>query len=94
MLVVLADWGYQLPIRLAAFSAMASTVAFRGALGITGMTEASATRSPASPCTRQCWSTTAKGSDAGPILQVPELCCVVVTWCSNQVSSASSEANA
>jgi hypothetical protein len=27
MLVVLADWGYQLPIRLAAFSAMASTVA-------------------------------------------------------------------
>ena len=28
MLVVLADWGYQLPIRLAAFSAMASTVGF------------------------------------------------------------------
>jgi outer membrane protein assembly factor BamB len=53
------------PISSAAFSAMARTVAFGWALGITGMTEASATRRPAIPCTRSSASTTA------PIPQVP-----------------------
>jgi hypothetical protein len=57
-------------IKLAAFSAMASTVAFSGALGMTGMTEASATRSPATPWTRSCGSTTASGSVSGPMRQV------------------------
>src|ERR1051326_2545528 len=33
-----------------------------------GMIEASTTRNPSIPCTRQYWSTTAMGSDAGPIL--------------------------
>src|ERR1700730_18659677 len=36
-----------------------------------GITEASTTRSPCRPRTRQRWSTTAIGSLAGPILQVP-----------------------
>lgn len=52
-------------MRSAAFSAMASTVAFGCALGITGMTEASATRRPSIPCTRSCAST------AAPIAHVP-----------------------
>src|SRR6266704_3489200 len=37
-----------------------------------GMIEASAIRRLSSPCTRPYWSTTAMGSAAGPILQVPE----------------------
>ena len=32
--------------------------------------EASTTRNPSSPCTRNCASTTANASEAGPILQV------------------------
>ena len=52
---------YRLAIRSAAFSAMASTVAFRGALGMTGITEASAIRSPVIPRTRSSGSTTAPG---------------------------------
>ena len=36
-----------------------------------GITEASTTRSPCRPRTRQRWSTTAIGSLSGPILQVP-----------------------
>ena len=46
------DLGYWPAIRSAAFSAMASTVACRGALGMTGITDASATRSPVIPRTR------------------------------------------
>lgn len=38
-----------------------------------GMMEASAIRRFSSPCTRPCWSTTARGSEAGPILQVPQM---------------------
>ena len=38
-----------------------------------GMIEASAIRRFSSPCTRPCWSTTAMGSEAGPILQVPQM---------------------
>ena len=72
MLVVTGGRGVSRPvIRLAAFSAMASTVAFGWALGITGITEASATRSPVIPRTRSCGSTTASGSVSGPMRQVP-----------------------
>src|SRR3954449_13065419 len=39
-----------------------------------GMIEASTTRRPWRPWTLPYWSTTAIGSEAGPILQVPELC--------------------
>src|SRR5262249_34498955 len=38
-----------------------------------GMIEASATRRRGIPWTRHHWSTTAMGSDAGPILHVPEM---------------------
>jgi len=59
------DPGALLLINSAAFSAMARTVAFGWAFGMSGMTEASATRRPAIPCTRSPVSTT------GPIPQVP-----------------------
>src|SRR5262249_49263800 len=39
-----------------------------------GIMEASTTRRLCRPCTLPYWSTTAMGSDAGPILQVPEIC--------------------
>ena len=55
-----------------------------------GITEASVTRSPSMPRTRQRWSTTASGSSSVPILQVPEMCCEVVTLRSSQLSSVSS----
>jgi hypothetical protein len=58
-------------MRSAAFSAMASTVAFGWALGRTGITDASATRSPLTPRTRSPVSTTAPGSVTAPIRQVP-----------------------
>jgi hypothetical protein len=54
----------------ASFSAAATTVQWRLARGLVGKTAASATRRPASPCTRPAWSTTAPGSSAGPIRQV------------------------
>ena len=41
---------------------------------MSGMMEVSTTRSPSSPWTQQYWSTTAVGSEAGPILQVPDMC--------------------
>ena len=58
-----------------------------------GMTEASAMRSLSIPCTRPCWSTTAILSEDEPILQVPEMCCPVVTSRAQKTSRASSEAN-
>src|SRR2546428_517881 len=75
-------------------SAIIMVVALVLARITSGITEASATRRPSRPYTRQYWSTTARGSEADPILQVPEICCEVVTFCRNQASSASSEASA
>ena len=40
-----------------------------------------------------CWSTTAMGSEAGPILQVPEICWPVVTSRSRYSFKASSLAS-
>ena len=39
-----------------------------------GNTDTSTTRRFSRPLTRQYWSTTAIGSESGPILQVPEIC--------------------
>ena len=44
-----------------------------------GMIEASTTRRPSIPWTLPYWSTTAMGSESGPILQVQEMCWEVVT---------------
>ena len=59
-------------------SAVRSPIIIVLALGLErttlGMMEASTTRRPSSPWTEQNWSTTALGSEAGPILQVPEVC--------------------
>ena len=41
------------------------------ARGTWGMTDESATQIPFTPLTLHCWSTTAMGSESGPILQVP-----------------------
>src|SRR2546427_2201051 len=57
-----------------------------------GMIEASTTRKPWIPCTRQYWSTTAMGSDAGPILHVPEVWCALPAVRHSQASKAASEA--
>src|ERR1700675_4049653 len=57
-----------------------------------GMIEASTTRKPSIPCTRQYWSTTAMGSDPGPILHVPDVWCALPAVCNSQVSRAVSEA--
>src|SRR5215470_11479194 len=65
-------------------SAIIMVVALVLARITSGITDASATRSPSSPYTRQYWSTTARGSEAAPILQVPEICCVVLTLRRNQ----------
>src|SRR5215831_5299342 len=80
-------------MKSATCSAIIMVVALVLARMQSGITDASATRSPSSPYTRQYWSTTAIGSEAGPILQVPEICCVVLTLRRSQASSALSEAS-
>ena len=57
--------GWRPAIRSAARSATARTVACKGALTMTGITDASATRSPVMPWTRRSGSTTAPSSGAG-----------------------------
>ena len=59
-------------IKSATCSPIIMVVAFVLARMQSGMMEASAMRSPSSPCTRPYWSTTAIWSEAGPILQVPD----------------------
>src|SRR5882724_295105 len=54
-------------------SAISIVVTWVLARTTSGMMEASATRRRVLPWTRQNWSTTAMGSDAGPILHVPEI---------------------
>src|SRR5262249_42539512 len=56
-------------IRSAAFSATIITAALMWPPGISGMTEAPATRRPSTPLTRSSGSTTASSPE--PILQVP-----------------------
>ncbi len=51
------------------------------------------TSSVFNPFTRHCWSTTAMGSESGPILQVPETWRAVPTVCRIQRSRSSSLAN-
>src|SRR5215510_9129280 len=58
-----------------------------------GIMEASTTRRFCRPCTWPCWSTTAMASEAGPILQVPEICWPVVTSRNRYSFNASSLAN-
>lgn len=58
----------------AAFSAIMMVVRLVLALVMTGMIEASTTRSPSMPITRHCGSTTDSGSFARPILQLPMGC--------------------
>ena len=56
-----------------------------------GIIEASATLMPSRPWMLRCWSTTAIGSLAGPILQVPEAWVVLNTVRRIQASRASSD---
>jgi len=58
-------------IQSATRSAIMIVVVLMFARITSGITEASTTRSPSSPCTQQNWSTTAIGSEVGPILHVP-----------------------
>jgi hypothetical protein len=53
------------------FSPIITHAACVGALTITGMIDASATRRPSMPCTRRSAPTTASRSDAGPMRHVP-----------------------
>src|SRR6516225_6439216 len=57
--------------------------------GMRGITDASATNNPWMPLTLQYWSTTAIGSESGPILQVPDTCLAVPTVWRIQRSKAS-----
>ena len=66
-------------------------VAFVLARMQSGNTETSTTRNPSNPRTWQYWSKTAIGSESGPILQVPEICWVVVTLRNSHWSRVSSE---
>ena len=50
---------------------MAMMFALRLARKAWGIIEASSTRTPSTPWTLANWSTTARGSEEGPILQVP-----------------------
>ena len=56
-----------------------------------GTIDASATVRPSSPWRLPYWSTTAQGSEPGPILQVPVICWAVVTSRLSHRSSASSD---
>ncbi len=57
-------------MRSAHFSAIVITVMFGFTDGSFGMAEASTTRSPVTPLTRSCGSSTAIGSDTAPIRAV------------------------
>ena len=61
--------------------------------GISGITDASITISCLIPRTLHCWSTTACGSDAGPILQVRHVWPATDKVLSNQSSSNASDAS-
>ncbi|GCD40220.1 hypothetical protein OEIGOIKO_08077 [Streptomyces chrestomyceticus JCM 4735] len=66
------EWrGGQVTRASASSSAAARTGSCVLAAGAVGRTEASATRRPATPWTAPCPSTTARGSPAGPVAQVP-----------------------
>ena len=65
----------QLPclMKSATFSPIVITVTFKLARTVSGIMDASTSRSPSTPYTRPYWSHTARGSLEGPILQVLEM---------------------